>query len=234
MQHACRSHAIPQMLSMLMSITYALYLSVSKCETRARHDGKWLLASAIRTAGIMHNVTLLSVSSVVIQKVQETNSAEFTVLLSVLPDVQSACLPADRLVCADCDVEQPVGGESDSDSEAMEFWDLGTVTDVYDGTGTHGVLRIQFSSGLILKPDGTLQRMSRRVNGTKESGLLPFARDIVPEIDIEEGVIIVDPPIGWLEMFLTPSEKKRKKRFRKPKSPKPAAVPAVERKEPVA
>jgi hypothetical protein len=218
------------MLSMLMSITHALYLLVTKCETR----GKRLLASAIQAAGIIHSVTLLSVSSVMIQKVQEVCNTEFTVQLSVLPGVQSPCLPADGLACADADVGQPVGGASDSDPEAMEFWDLGTVTDVYDGTGTHGVLRIQFSSGLMLKPDGTLQRMSRRVNGTKESGLLPFARDIVPEIDIEEGVIIVDPPIGWLEMFLTPSEKKRKKRFRKPKSPKPAAVPAVERKEPVA
>ena len=114
------------------------------------------------------------------------------------------------------------------DEEEIVFWDVGTVTDVYDGTGTHGVLRIDFSSGLMVQPDGTLQRVSGMKGRTKESGLLPFARDIVPEIDLEEGVMVIDPPIGWLEMYLTPNKANKRKRFRKPKSPKTPAVAVVE------
>ena len=90
------------------------------------------------------------------------------------------------------------------------------------------MLRIDFSSGLMMRTDGTLQRVGGAQKGrTKESGLLPFAREIVPEIDLEEGVVVVDPPIGWLDMYLTPKEKK-KKRFRKRKSPKTPAVSVVD------
>lgn len=117
--------------------------------------------------------------------------------------------------------------EGDEEPEIV-FWDLGKVTDVYDGTGTHGVVRVDFSSGLLVDPDGTLRRVASAVKGTKQSGLLPFARDIVPEIDLEEGVMIVDPPVGWLEMYLTPSNEKKKSRFKKRKSPKTPAVAVVE------
>lgn len=61
---------------------------------------------------------------------------------------------------------------------------------------------------------------------TKRSGLLPFARDIVPEVDLEDGLIVIDPPAGWLELYLTPKEKKKRK-YRKRRSPKPLPV-AVE------
>lgn len=33
--------------------------------------------------------------------------------------------------------------------------------------------------------------------------LLPFARDIVPEVDLEEGTMVIDPPAGLLEATLT-------------------------------
>eukprot|EP00892_Ulva_mutabilis_P003998 jgi/Ulvmu1/1970/UM012_0132.1 len=110
---------------------------------------------------------------------------------------------------------------------------LGRVVDVYDGTGTHGVLRIEFREGLRLQPDGQLVEVpeeercategSDAVATTKATGLLPFARDIVPEVDLEEQLIVVDPPEGWLELYLTPKEKK-KRRFRKRRSPKPLPV----------
>lgn len=128
------------------------------------------------------------------------------------------------------EVEAKAPGDSNdsstSDDEEVAFWDLGKVSDVYDGTGTHGVIRIDFSSGLKMLPEGTLTRVGGGVAGTKDSGLLPFAREIVPEIDLEEGVMIVDPPEGWLEMYLTPS-KPKKRRFKKRKSPKTPAVAVV-------
>lgn len=59
---------------------------------------------------------------------------------------------------------------------------------------------------------------------TMRSGLLPFARDMVPEVDLEEQLIVVNPPEGWLEMYLKPKEKKRVRRYRKRKSPRPLPV----------
>lgn len=61
---------------------------------------------------------------------------------------------------------------------------------------------------------------------TKTSGLLPFARELVPEVDLEDGLLVVDPPAGWLELYLTPKEKKKRK-FRKRRSPKPLPVPVA-------
>lgn len=149
--------------------------------------------------------------------------------------IQEHVLILNRPGCRTAEVSSSGRQEASKDeAEELTFWELGTVTDVYDGTGTHGVLRVEFSSGLSIQPDGTLQRIPGKKRGTKESGLLPFARDIVPEIDLEEGVMIVDPPLGWLDMYLTPSKKKERKKFRKRKSPKTPAVPVVEPEEAVA
>lgn len=81
-------------------------------------------------------------------------------------------------------------------------------------TGTHDVLRIRLHEGAL--PDATVDGCvhctmmscthhhghSETQQGVR-SVLLPFARDIVPEVDLEEGTMVIDPPEGLLEATLT-------------------------------
>lgn len=60
---------------------------------------------------------------------------------------------------------------------------VGTVVDIMDGTGTHDVLCIE------------------HVNGEGTTILLPFAREIVPVVDVTQGVLQITPPEGLLEMY---------------------------------
>lgn len=52
------------------------------------------------------------------------------------------------------------GEEEEWDDDEDVVVALGEVVDVYDGTGTHGVLRIGFREGLQLMPDGQLEELS--------------------------------------------------------------------------
>jgi hypothetical protein len=148
-------------------------------------------------------------------------------------NVEAASSPAGN----DAQELHALGEHGGLEEEGMELWDLGVVTDVYDGTGTHGVIRVQFSAGLVIGGGGSLSRSEgmreadvesgARPSGTRESGLLPFARDVVPEVDLEAGIMIVDPPLGWLEMYLTPKKKKVRRRIKKRKSPRTPPVKVV-------
>lgn len=68
---------------------------------------------------------------------------------------------------------------SDSEERQDQEWDgedrdeevvvaLGEVVDVYDGTGTHGVLRIEFREGLQMMPDGQLEELSAEERSAAE------------------------------------------------------------------
>lgn len=75
--------------------------------------------------------------------------------------------------------------------------EVGVVEDIMDGTGTHDVLQIVNASG---------QRI-----------LLPFVKEIVPEVDIHgDGIIRIEPPEGLLEVY-TRDVKKQRTDSRKPK-----------------
>ena len=59
--------------------------------------------------------------------------------------------------------------------------DVGVVADVMDGTGSHDVLCITMETG--------------------ETALVPFAKEIVPDIDVQNGVMKICPPEGLLDMY---------------------------------
>lgn len=88
---------------------------------------------------------------------------------------------------------------------------IGRVIDIFDGTGTHDVLRVS-----LYCDDGTKQV------------LLPFAKEFVPTVDIKAGFIIAKPPEGLLELATVPTEKQGRtesagKKSRRQKQPKKAA-----------
>ena len=41
------------------------------------------------------------------------------------------------------------------------------------------------------------------------SGMLPFRKEFVPEVDVADGCIEICPPEGWLELYLEPVVKDR-------------------------
>lgn len=73
---------------------------------------------------------------------------------------------------------------------------VGTVVDIMDGTGTHDVLCVEHAN-----TDATI--------------LLPFAKEIVPVVDITQGVLQITPPEGLLEMYQKKPKTEKKGRVRK-------------------
>lgn len=73
---------------------------------------------------------------------------------------------------------------------------VGTVVDIMDGTGTHDVLCVEHAN-----TDATI--------------LLPFAKEIVPVVDITQGVLQITPPEGLLEMYQKKPKPEKKGRVRK-------------------
>jgi len=65
--------------------------------------------------------------------------------------------------------------------------DVGIVADIMDGTGSHDVLCITMETG--------------------ETALVPFAKEIVPEIDMENGVMRISPPEGLLDIYRKKTKK---------------------------
>lgn len=61
---------------------------------------------------------------------------------------------------------------------------IGTVVDLLDGTGTYDVLQIRLAAD------------------EECIAMLPFAKDIVPIVDLEQGVMKVTPPEGLLDIFM--------------------------------
>lgn len=82
--------------------------------------------------------------------------------------------------------------------EMLESGDeIGTVIDVLDGTGTYDVLRIE--------------HFQTDVEGNARKSLLPFAKEIVPVVDLEQRVLRVTPPEGMFDQPVSPPKKDRKK-----------------------
>ncbi|KAL6767634.1 CGLD31 [Auxenochlorella protothecoides x Auxenochlorella symbiontica] len=59
----------------------------------------------------------------------------------------------------------------------------GTVTDIFDGTGTHDVLQIEVPG--------------------RPTYMLPFARELVPVVDLAAGVMRIEPPEGLLDLAVS-------------------------------
>ncbi len=75
--------------------------------------------------------------------------------------------------------------------------EVGVVEDIMDGTGTHDVLQI--------------------VNAAGQAILLPFVKEMVPEVDMEAGVLRATPPEGLLEVYTREIKKKSGDNRRRPK-----------------
>ena len=72
------------------------------------------------------------------------------------------------------------------------YWEdlVGLVAETVDGKPLGKVLSVQeFGAGEMLE-------IGKRRGGTT---LVPFTRDIVPQIDLQEGKLVIDPPAGLLE-----------------------------------
>lgn len=80
---------------------------------------------------------------------------------------------------------------------------LGTVTDVYDGTGpgAHDLLCISVSAEY---------SSAKNLSFGSQPLLLPFAKEFVPIVDDEHDRIFISPPAGLLELALAPKAKEKK------------------------
>ncbi|BDA44835.1 Ribosome maturation factor RimM [Coccomyxa sp. Obi] len=93
---------------------------------------------------------------------------------------------------------------------------VGTVVDLYDGTGTYDTLRVQLSGS---DSEGEASTSSRTV-------LLPFAAEVVPVVDRQARSMEITPPAGWLDIA-TIQEKKKKNVRRRPAVRKPKKTASV-------
>lgn len=94
---------------------------------------------------------------------------------------------------------------------------VGTVVDLYDGTGTYDTLRVQLSEGSDSGGDATVS--SRTV-------LLPFAAEVVPVVNRQARIMEITPPAGWLEIA-TIQEKQKKNVRRRPAVKNPLKTAGV-------
>lgn len=88
---------------------------------------------------------------------------------------------------------------------------VGTVVDVLDGTGTYDVLRIELRDDLIFQ-DGEQQSDTEVKRGRKKTILLPFAKDLVPVVDLNENLMLITPPEGWLDIVAADRHGKKNSR----------------------
>ncbi|KAL4859239.1 Ribosome maturation factor RimM [Chlorella vulgaris] len=109
--------------------------------------------------------------------------------------------------------------------------ELGHVSDVFDGTGTHDLLRIQLAASQLERlaalaalqgsQDSGGPSSSKEEGGEEAEGgptaaaprhfLMPFAKEMVPVVDVAGGRMEVTPPEGLLELA-TPSSVRRQRK----------------------
>ncbi|KAK3271345.1 hypothetical protein CYMTET_20299, partial [Cymbomonas tetramitiformis] len=77
--------------------------------------------------------------------------------------------------------------------------EIGVVQDVYDGTGTYDLLKVELTEG-------------EKAGATS---LIPFAKAIVPVVDLQGGRMELDPPAGLLELARLPKQSSAKPPRRK-------------------
>ena len=92
--------------------------------------------------------------------------------------------------------------------------EIGTVIDVLDGTGTYDVLRIEHSQ--------------TDVEGNARKSLLPFAKELVPVVDLEQKVLRVTPPEGLFDQPVSSPPKKDGKKETRRRRNRPLQVPPEE------
>ena len=128
---------------------------------------------------------------------------------------------------------------------------VGHVTDVFDGTGTHDVLRIQLAPAQLERlaassggsseegsEEGSGEEQGQEGGGGGSSGaagprhvLLPFAKAMVPVVDLAARRMEITPPEGLLELAAPSNQRrqrrenrgKRERRHPRPRGQAPAA-----------
>jgi 16S rRNA processing protein RimM len=89
-------------------------------------------------------------------------------------------------------LEVEVDGEERSDDE-FYFADLVGLEVHFEGAQIGEVVAV-------IPGAQNLLEVLVSVNGAKKRALIPFVREIVPEVDIERGRILITPPEGLLEL----------------------------------
>mmetsp|Transcript_2222 Transcript_2222/g.3436 ORF Transcript_2222/g.3436 Transcript_2222/m.3436 type:complete len:140 (+) Transcript_2222:357-776(+) len=82
-----------------------------------------------------------------------------------------------------------------------ESSDIGTIVDVYDGTGAYDTLDIELNESYVKTCD------VKEKKGRKLCVLVPFNREIVPIVNVEEGFCEINPPEGLLETCIYKKKK---------------------------
>ncbi len=89
---------------------------------------------------------------------------------------------------------------------------VGTVAEVLGGTGTYDTLEVvvaaDFPPGEAPAPDSSGQAPRRTL-------LVPFAREIVPSVDLEAQELLLTPPGGLYSLIVQPKTGKKKKKMKK-------------------
>lgn len=108
--------------------------------------------------------------------------------------------------------------------------EVGLVSDVFDGTGTHDVLRIQLAPSLLERLAAAAALQSSRDDDVEEAEaaeaeaeggaavprhvLLPFAKAMVPVVDLAARRMEVTPPEGLLELVAPSNQRRARKENR--------------------
>ena len=94
--------------------------------------------------------------------------------------------------------------------------EVGKVVDLFDGTGTHDVLRIELSHEFVatLGTEGG-KKENKGDSGVTSSGprqvMLPFVKALVPIVDIKSSVMRIEPPDGLFELAVEVQKKQIRK-----------------------
>lgn len=95
-----------------------------------------------------------------------------------------------------------------STSTSEDGHHIGIVVDVFDGTGSHDVLRIELMDGIMTQRDEGSDAQNESNNSSSRSSLerekyhvlLPFAKPLIPFVDVENKLMQITPPDGWLDL----------------------------------
>ena len=102
---------------------------------------------------------------------------------------------------------------------------VGKVVDLFDGTGTHDVLRIELDDGFRVDEEETeedneeeeekdekqSEKKSAAGGGGKRQVMLPFVKALVPIVNLEEGFMRVDPPAGLFDLAVEATVKQKRR-----------------------
>lgn len=94
--------------------------------------------------------------------------------------------------------------------------EVGKVIDLFDGTGTHDVLRIELSQEFCIQLQNAEKGASDEVVAAQPTSgprqvMLPFVKELVPVVDIAEGVMKIEPPAGLFELAVEVQVKQKRK-----------------------